>query len=140
MAREPLPPKGPIPERVREPLAGPSRNAEQLAAILERDRALFVKRHREGGSGRIDSDGDPWYGDGSVWTDERIKAALDKSVFEGLARQRPKAVVVPADVVVKVGKPSMVDKPNTLTAKKPWEDEGISRRTWYNRREKPGGG
>ncbi len=127
MSQGPIPPKPGIPDRVREPLSGPPRNAELLAALLERDRALFVKRHREGGSGRLDSDSDPWYGDGSAWTDERIKAALDKSVFEG----RP---------IVKRGRPLDVDRQHTLTATKPWEAEGVSERTWYRRREKLWGG
>ncbi len=126
MARESLPPKGPIPERVREALDGPPKNAELQAALLERARAELVVMYRRSSSpwpDGIDTASDRWYGDGSTWTDARIEAALDKSIFEG----KP---------FVKRGRPSVVDKPNTLTAKKPWEAEGISRRTWYNRRDK----
>ncbi len=139
MAREPLPPKGPIPERVREPLDGPPKNAELQRAIVERGRAELVVMYRRSSlpwPDGIDHPGNRWYGDGSAWTEERIKAALDDAVFEGRVRPRPKTVVVPADVVVKAGRPSVVDAPNTLTAKKPWEAEGMSRTAWYRRRER----
>ncbi len=139
MSLGPIPPKPPIPERRREPLSGRSKNAELRAAIVERDRAKLVVMYRRSGSpwpDGIDSKSDRWYGDGSSWTDERIAAALDDSVFEGRVRPRPKVVTVPADVVVKAGRPSVVDAPNTLTAKKPWEAEGMSRTAWYRRREK----
>ncbi len=143
MALGPIPPKSPIPERVREPLSGRSKNAELRAAILERDRAKLVVMYRRSGSpwpDGIDSKSDRWYGDGNSWTEERIKAALDDAVFEGRLKSRPKVVVVPEDVVVKAGRPSVVDAPNTLTAKEPWAEAGMSRSAWYRRRDKREGG
>lgn len=102
-----------VPERVRRPLAGPPRNAGLQAALLERARAELVKRYRESSApwpDGIDTKYDRWYGDGSGWTQERIERALSEEVFEG------KSSVAVA-----------------LSSSKPWEAEGVSRRTWYRR-------
>jgi hypothetical protein len=118
------PDKAPIPDRVREPLSGAPKNAELQAAILERARAQLVKRYRRNSGpwpDGIDTEADRWYGDGSGWTEERLKAALSDAVFEG--------------AVVKVGRPRLEDRDKTLTAKEPWKAEGMSKATWYRHRQ-----
>jgi hypothetical protein len=107
-----------VPERRRVKLGGESRNTGVLAAVLEKARAELVilyRRDRRRWPDGIDSGGDRWYGDGSGWTEERIKAALDPGVFEGRLRVSPKLVVAAGG--------------------KPWEAEGLSRRTWFRRRK-----
>lgn len=39
----------------------------------------------------------------------------------------------------KIGRPRAKDADKTLSATKPWEAEGISRRTWYRERRKAEG-
>jgi hypothetical protein len=75
-----------------------------------------------------------WYGDGSSWTEERIEAALSEAAFDPRIERKPRAVaVIPEGAKVKVGPPAAADKGRTLTALKPWEEAGVSRRTWYRR-------
>lgn len=120
---------GRVERKARGPMGdGKPTNAKEQAAILERDRAEYVLRWRANPrvcAERPDSLSDEkWYGDGSGWTDERIKAALDEAVFDPrIVREKPKPkleVVAPAAA-----------KALTLTEEKPWEKEGISRASWY---------
>lgn len=132
---------GRVERKARGALDGRPTNAKELAALVEKARAEYVLRWRANPAvcakrPDILSD-EKWYGDGSSWTDERIKAALDPKVFDPAGeRVRPKLkVVMPKEARVKVGPPAAADRGNTLTALKPWVAEGISRRTWYSRRK-----
>jgi hypothetical protein len=134
--------RGRVERKARGPMGdGKPRNARELAAILERDRASLVKMYRANPRAWPDGidprGGVPWYGDGLSWTEERIKAALDGSAFDPKPEHRRAAikVVVPGEAIVKAGPPKAADKDKTLTALEPWKAEGISRRTWYNRRK-----
>jgi hypothetical protein len=140
--------RGRVERKARGPMGdGKPTNAREQAAILEKARAEYVLRWRANPrvcADRPDSlSAEKWYGDGSSWTEERIKAALDEAVFdpriERKAAARPKLeVVVPSGAVVKAGAPKAADKERTLTALKPWEEAGVSRRTWYRNRPKEG--
>jgi len=89
-----------------------------IEAIVEKARAELVEMYRRDSRPSpdgIDSTGDRWYGDGSGWTQERIKAAKDPGVFEGRVQIVPKLVLA--------------------KEAKPWEKEGMTRRTWFRRRK-----
>ncbi len=124
-------------ERVERKARGPMgdgkpTNAKELAAVLERDRAAYVRRWRANPrvcADRPDSmSSEKWYGDGSAWTEERLRAAEDDSLFDPrVVRkvERPTLEVVVPPVAAGVSIPE----------RKPWEALGISRRTWFRRKE-----
>jgi len=122
-----------------------ARNGRELAAILERDRAKLVVKYWFDPSARpdgIDSRSDRWYGDGSTWTPERVRAALDEvAVFGDKTRAKPKLEIATSGVSNRVSQPqkshaeSQNETPTVSpVSSAPWVTEGISRATYFRRK------